>query len=242
MYFTVIVDSTYTNQKTLDIIKQKIINIGLPNIKIDVYIIHDTKPMDLDTDLAIRILMNEINRTPVICDAKVAKFYPEIVKNQTTIVMLNHETNLSIDINEYNLFNENAVIHNGARFDYIDKEYHDLENEKMLNVIDIDNHVATCEYYTYLAKMFYYEHNFHPLLLIPRCRQKLAKSESDIISIFNDRHKLIQYIGMSSDCDGINFNSCGESIYKTCISMAVNTLTDERLSIANNNNFEFKKI
>lgn len=233
MKFIFIVDNTTTNQTFVNAVKEKIENVNkeCSNVYLDMYVLHEGKSLDSDTSLLIKVLSNEKQRCPLIVDAKTAKYFPEILRLQSSIVMFEHETNRNIDVNEYNSFNETLAAAHGSRIDYIDKEFHDMENNKSLSVIDIQKHLATWEYYIYLAKIFYHEHKHYPSILLSRSIQQECKSKDELVIAFEHRYEGKQ-ISWNTTAPKEEYDDV-DYINTYCIDIAIHSLSDRRLNNKN---------
>lgn len=200
MRFILIIDDTYSGREIIDAIRLRTTNNEQIQNKcvLDTYIIHNSLPLDSDTKILLQMLMKEKHRAPVIVDAKVAKFYPEILKMQQSVVMFMHETDITRDPDEYNLFNEAIAASHGARIDYVHGEFHESENDKHLSVVDIAEHMITPEYYVYLSQIYKAEHEKYPFILLPRCVHNDANYESELIELFDSRNEYVAQVGLAS--------------------------------------------
>ena len=242
MKFVLLVDNTFSDKGFIEQIEQKISAVSdeCSHVTLQTYIIHDGKALDSDTELLITMLLNESERTPVILDAKCAKYFPEILKLQSSIVMFEHEENLSAEINEYNVFNSKIAISHGARIDYLNKNFHDTDNDKQLNVVDIVKYIATHEYYVYLAKVFYHEHNKFPILILPRYCQLECKNVDDIKVAFDNRQFYKDKTNWTTTELGIEFNE--DEIMNSCVDIAIHSLSDARLVKTDRSQLQYKKV
>lgn len=232
MKFVLIVDNTTTNQSFLNAVYQKITSLQehCDDVIIDTFIIHNGKPLDSDTQLLLEILGNEKQRCPLLVDSKTAKFFPEILKLQTSIVIFEHEQNRNLEVNEYNTFNETIAASHGARIDYIDTVFHDMENNKSLSVVDIQKHLATFEYYVYLAKIYEREHAHYPCILLPCSVQQECKNSSELIKAFEKRLEHHSEIGWQTTAPKEQFDDV-DKILHDCCDIAIHSLTDGRLQV-----------
>lgn len=242
MKFVLLVDNTFSNKLFIEQIELKLSYIvdECSHVSLQTYVLHEGKALDSDTELLITMLLNEPERTPVILDAKCAKYYPEILKLQTSIVMFEHEENLNAEINEYNVFNSKIAISHGARIDYINHNFHDTDNDKQLNVVDIVKYIATHEYYVYLAKVFYHEHNKFPILILPRYCQLECKSLEDIQKRFEDRQFYKDKSNWTTTELGQEFDE--DEVMNTCVDIAIHSLSDARLLQLNRSQLQYKKV
>lgn len=206
MKFLLLLDDTYSNQQFIDHVKGRLSK--LENVELGVCLLHDSKAIDSDTQILLTILMKEKHRCPIIVDPKVAKFYPEILKLQESTVLFKHETMIARDSDEYSLFTEALAAAHGARIDYIDKNFHDLENDKHLTVVDISTHYASDDYFEHMSKIYNLEHKRYPTLLLPRCVINDASNESDLISFYENRNEYIIQAGLlSSKISDVNYSN-----------------------------------
>lgn len=242
MKFVLLIDNTFSDKTFIEQVEQKLSSVAdeCSHVSLHTYILHEGKALDSDTELLITMLLNEPERTPVILDAKCAKYYPEILKLQSSIVMFEHEENLSADINEYNVFNSKIAISHGARVDYINQNFHDTDNDKQLNVVDIVKYIATHEYYVYLAKVFYHEHNKFPILILPRYCQLECKTVEDIQKKFEIRQFYKDKANWTTTEIGCEFNE--DDVLNTCVDIAIHSLSDTRLSQMNRSQLQYKKV
>lgn len=242
MKFILLIDNTYSNKSFIDRVEEKINTISdeCQHVSLHTYILHEGKPLESDTELLINVLLNEHERTPVILDAKTAKYYPEILKNQSSIVMFEHEENLNQEINEFNVFNSKLAIAHGARIDYLNKNFHDTDNDKQLSVIDMLKYIATYEYYVYLAKVFFHEHNKFPIIVLPRYCQLECKNIDDLKSKFDNRTYFKDKMNWTTSEHGIEFNE--DDVLNTCTDIAIHTLSDTRLTQSPNKSLQYKKV
>lgn len=243
MKFVLLIDSTYSSNEFIEKIKHKISSVAeeCAHVTLHTYILHEGQALDTDTSLLLKILSSEPERTPVIMDAKTAKYFPEIVKLQSSIVVFAHEDNLTLDIDECHPYNAKIAISHGGRIDYLNKDYHDKENDKQLNVVQIHKYIATHEYYVYLAKVFFHEHNHFPLLLLPRHVQLKCTSKEELLKEFNNRNFYQDKTNWVTTEHGLEYNE--EEILSLCQDIAIHHLNDERLSKHNEaKNIIFKKV
>lgn len=194
MKFLLLLDDTYSNQQFIDHVKGRLSK--LENAELCVCILHDSKFVDSDTQILLTILMKEKQRCPIIVDPKVAKFYPEILKLQESVVLFNHETMIARDSDEYSLFTEALAAAHGARIDYIDKNFHDIENDKHLTVVDIASHYVSDDYFIHMSKIYNLEHKRYPTLLLPRCVINDATSEEELVSFYENRNEYVMQAGL----------------------------------------------
>lgn len=196
MKFLLLLDDTYSDQHFIDHVKGRLAK--LENVELGICLIHNSKAIDSDTQILLTILMKEKHRCPIIVDPKVAKFYPEILKLQESTVLFKHETMIARDSDEYALFTEAIAASHGARIDYIDKSFHDLENDKLLTVVDISTHYASDDYFEHMSKIYNLEHKRYPTLLLPRCVIDDATSEEELISFYENRNEYVIQAGFVS--------------------------------------------
>lgn len=242
MKFVLLVDNTFSNKTFIEQIEQKISSVSdeCSHVSLQTYVLHEGKALDSDTELLITMLLNEPERTPVILDAKCAKYFPEILKLQSSIVMFEHEENLNAELNEYNVFNSKVAISHGARIDYLNRNFHDTDNDKQMNVVDIVKYIATYEYYVYLAKVFYHEHNKFPVLILPRYCQLECKTLQDIQTKFENRQFFRDKTNWTTSETGFEFNE--EEVMNSCVDIAIHSFSDQRLAKHDRSHLQYKKV
>lgn len=242
MKYVLLIDSTYSTHHFIEQVELKLRNVidECGHVSIHTYILNEGKPLDSDTELLLNILMNESERTPVILDAKTAKYFPEILKMQSSVVMFDHEENFNAEISEYNVFNSKIAISHGARVDYLDKNFHDSDNDKQLSVVDMSKYIATYEYYVYLAKVFYHEHNKYPILLLPRYIQAECSNVEDLISVFDDRGFYRDKVNWTTTRVGKEYDEM--EVLSNCADIAIHSLSDSRLVEKSRPTFINKKV
>lgn len=138
-----------------------------------------------DMHIAMDILLHEPNLCIIFIDAISAKYWLELLSIQPCIVMLNHETNFNQDISQYNPFNETLCISTGVKFDYFDKEYKDSGNASTMQIINVDNFLATDAYYVELINRFVVQNRKFPSIMLPKrvqaeCHGNFKKLENAI--------------------------------------------------------------
>lgn len=222
MRFTIILDSL-TESKLLTKIQERIKSvINNTDLDFDVYILAEGIPIDSDTKLLINILSNEVNRTPVIMDFCSAKLYPEIIKNQQSII--------AIDTSNNNKKILDSMISLGALFD----SYYENENDKVtkigMSVVNHNKFYIALDYYKSLYSLYTLEHNRFPTSLLSR--ESIHRCNGDfekLLEIFDDRNNHKSYIGWYSTIKKFNTFKKYKPRFIELQNISIKSFSDERI-------------
>ena len=187
MKFIIILDNK-SNPTLLDKITSRIKqNINDNDISFDVFILKDSIPIDSDSNILINILINESFRAPIIMDYEIAKHYPEIIKNQHTIIALDDSK-----INENIL---ESLISTSAGIDNFGLE-NVAKTTGKLSVIDLSKFYISEDYYVHLYKIYKNEYLTYPTILLSRDTITKCNGNFDkLVGFFNDRNNNTETIG-----------------------------------------------
>lgn len=120
----------------------------------------------------LNILAHEDYRAPIIIDAISAKYHYDLFNKNDVIVLLPHEMDRTSDLSEINPFNEEQAIAQGAKFIYLNDQYFEEHNSRLMPVVPIGSAVGF-SYIAELIKKYEEEHMYYPSVLTTRKIQNL---------------------------------------------------------------------
>lgn len=122
----------------------------------------------------LKILDTEQYRCPVFIDAVSAHFHSDLMLKQDVVVVLPKE--MCFDSTYLTqIFNETLAISNSAKFVYENTEYHEKQNLRYLNVIDIDEFLLSESFIDELIVKYYVEHEHYPSIILTRYENAICK-------------------------------------------------------------------
>lgn len=122
----------------------------------------------------LKVLDTEQYRCPIFIDAVSAHFHSDLMLKQDVVVVLPKE--MCFDSSYLTqIFNETLAISNSAKFVYEDPEYHEKQNQRYLNVIDIDEFLLSESFIDGLIVKYSDEHNCNPSIILTRYENAVCK-------------------------------------------------------------------
>lgn len=122
----------------------------------------------------LKVLNTEQYRCPVFIDAVSAHFHSDLMLKQDVVVVLPKE--MCFDSTYLTqIFNETLAISNSAKFVYEDTEYHEKQNQRYLNVIDIDEFLLSKSFIDELIAKYTVEHEHNPSIILTRYENAVCK-------------------------------------------------------------------
>ena len=122
----------------------------------------------------LKVLDTEQYRCPVFIDAISAHFHSDLMLKQDVVVVLPKE--MCFDSSYLTqIFNETLAISNSAKFMYENTEYHEKQNLRYLNVIDIDDFLLSNTFIEELIVKYFIEHEQNPSIILTRYENSICK-------------------------------------------------------------------